>query len=96
MKLSVPTNFDDALAVSPSPDGYERLAIADMEVNGIPSVKHTYIYTDPKGNTIQATDVLVKKDRRMFQVACSVPVDSFAAYLTTFEGVIHTFKLLEH
>lgn len=87
--------FDSLLLETLMPQGYERLAIVDVQVNGVPAVKHTYSYIDGNGDTIQSTDVLVKEGRRVFQVSCSAPADSFVANLATFERVLRTFTLLK-
>jgi hypothetical protein len=86
--------LDGLLNETPLPKGYEVVLLEEMEVNGVQAVKHMYTFTDDRGQTIKAMEVLFKSGIRALQVACSAPSDMYATYAEALERIVRSFHLI--
>lgn len=91
--LSTRDFFESVVRLEEAPEGYKRIAVEEMEINGIPAIRH--IYTTPEDNkTIKHMEFWLKKDITAFVIMCSSPVEYFEKYAKTFEQIADTFKII--
>ena len=91
--LSTRDFFESIVRPEEAPEGYKRISVEEMEINGIPAIRH--IYTTPEDNkTIKHMEFWLKKDTVAFVIMCSSPVEHFEKYAKTFGQIAATFKII--